>query len=188
MNVKLITAPTALAVDLSLLKIDLRIDDNTQDALLTAYINAAAEACEHRTKRKLMQQTWELALDAFPVGAIRLPFHACDSIESIKYIDSAGTEQTINSANYVLDNYGRVNWALPASSYYWPEAKEVANAVKVRFVCGVATAAELPASIKAWLNLAVRDIMACCPDGNSANVKDKRFYQSLLDQHISWEL
>lgn len=186
MGLKLITAPSALAVDLARVKEDLRIDDSVQDALLAMYIKAATEACEHRTGRKLMDQTWELALDAFPDSAIDLPFYKTSAIVSVKYIDTSGTEQTIINTNYTLDNYDRHNWMLPAVNYTWPNTLGVANAVKVQFKSGEVSNTDVPESIKTWIILAVRDIMLCCPDGDVSLAKGNRFYDSFLDQHIDW--
>lgn len=187
MGRKLITVPASLAVDLAKVKTDLRIDGSDQDALITTFINAATKACEHKIGRKIIDQTWELALDAFPDDAIELPFYKSTAIVSVKYIDTAGVEQTIFASNYTLDNYDRHNWLLPAIGYTWPDVQaDTANAVKVRFKSGDVATADVTENIQAWIILAVRDLMLCCPDGDVSLAKGNRFYDSFLDSEIDY--
>lgn len=156
MALKLITAPAEKPVTLAAAKLHCKVDVTDDDTLLTALIAAATEQAEHRTSRALITQTWELALDAFPAVEIELPLIPAASITSIKYLDAAGVEQTINNLEYGLDTYdSQRHWVIPASDFAWPGTYNAANAVKVRYVAGFGDAAAVPDSIKQWILLAV---------------------------------
>lgn len=103
MALKLITAPAALAVSLADVKTQLRIDGTDHDATLTAYIEAATQVAEHETGRRFITQTWEAVYDAFPCAAIELGLAPVQSVVSVKYLDTAGIEQTVSVVDYVLD-------------------------------------------------------------------------------------
>lgn len=156
MALKLITAPAEKPVTLAAAKLHCKVDVTDDDTLLTALIAAATEQAEHRTGRALITQTWELALDAFPAVEIELPLVPAASITSIKYLNTAGVEQTIDSLEYGLDTYdSQRHWVIPASDFEWPASYDAANAVKVRYVAGYGDAAAVPESIKAWILMAV---------------------------------
>ena len=107
---------------------------HSDDAYITGLVTAAREWTEEYLQRPIGTQTLELALDAFP-SDIELKADV-QSVESLKYIDSDNTEQTIGSTNYSLDNYSVPGWVLQAVDYSWPSTGSVGNAVKVRFIAG----------------------------------------------------
>jgi uncharacterized phiE125 gp8 family phage protein len=185
MALKLITAPAVEPLTLAEAKLHLRVTGSDEDALITSLIVAARRMAEQRSGRALCDQTWELALDAFPAGAIELPRPPVSSIVSIKYLDAAGADQTLAADQYALDNYGGQHWALPAQDVAWPGTLAAANAVKVRFVAGYGAAAAVPADIKAWLLLAIGTLYA----QRETVVADQAvelpggFWQSLLDPY-----
>jgi len=151
MGFKVITPPTE-PVTLAEARLHLRVTDTSEDALITSLITAARIYCEHYTQRAIGSQTLELALDEFPDGSIELPMSPVTAITSVKYIDEAGTEQTISSANYTLDDYSHTHWVIPAVDYVWPTPIDGANVVKVRYVAGAATT---PATVIAAMKLMV---------------------------------
>lgn len=153
MSLVLITAPAEEPVTLSEAKLHLRVDHSADDTLITALIVAAREQAEHKTGRVLVTQTWEQVLDAFPADEMRLDVPPVQSITSVKYLDEAGDEQTLDGAAYSLDAAKLPGWLFPASE--WPATYDGANAVRVRMVCGYGAASAVPATIKAWMLLHV---------------------------------
>ena len=103
------------------------------------WLEAAFAYCEHYTGRSLGSQTLELALDEFPAGDIQLPQGPVTSITSVKYYDTAEVLQTMDSADYSLDDYSDPQWLSPAYDTEWPDTLATVNAVKVRYVAGAAT-------------------------------------------------
>jgi uncharacterized phiE125 gp8 family phage protein len=155
MALKLIIPPSEEPVTLAEAKLHCRVDGDDDDALLTALIVSARQQAEHRTGRALLTQTWDLALDDFPCDEIDLQLAPVQSISSVKYIDEDGVEQTISSSNYALDSFGVQHLVVPAYNYTWPTPRDIHHAVKVRFVAGYASAADVPASLKQWMLLAI---------------------------------
>ena len=186
MAYKLITAPTSEPITKADVYLQCRIDSNAEDSLLDMYIKAAREEAEHRTNRKFLPQTWELALDAFPSNEIKLPFAPIASIFSVKYLDINGATQTIAPANYTLDNYGIEHFVLLAANQLWPTAMDAANSVKIQFIVGYTDVASVPTAAKQWMLLAISTWykyreMLVEPSGRNAIDLPRDFAQGLLD-------
>lgn len=148
MGLKLITAPAAEPITAAeiITKLGLTTGDvSTTD--LDALITGARQWAEEYTARAFITQTWELALDVFS-AAIEIPKPPVASITSIKYLDTAGIEQTLASTEYSLDDYSQPAWVTLAYGKSWPDIRDVSNAVKVRYVAGYGAAAAVPAPIK----------------------------------------
>lgn len=154
MSLDIITPPTIEPVTLAEAKLNLSIDGTESDLLIPRKIKAAREACEQQLSRAILEQTWELAIDAFPDGAIELARPRVLSIVSVKYIDTSGVEQTLSPTAYTLDASTLPGYVLPAYGTSWPTARDgTANAVRVRFTCGYgSTVASVPESVREWIN------------------------------------
>lgn len=66
MGLVLITPPAVEPVCLADVKAFLRIEDDTEDQIITDLITAAREYLENRTGRAFITQTWQLTDDGFP--------------------------------------------------------------------------------------------------------------------------
>lgn len=156
MALRLITAPTVLAVSLVEAKSHLRVDLSDDDTLITAMITSATEAAEQMTGRAIMPQTWELSLDAFP-DAIELTRTPVSAITSITYKNTAGAPIVLSNTLYALNNADDYGFAQVSPVYagVWPDTLSDINAVALRYVAGYANAAAVPESIKAWIKLQV---------------------------------
>ncbi len=158
MSLQLITAPATEPVTLAEAKAHLRVTTVDDDTLITALIVAARQTAENMTDRALITQTWEKSLDVFP-EAIELPKPRIQSITSVKYIDTAGVEQTLAGTEYLLDAASEPGWVTPAYDKAWPETRAVPNAVKVRYVAGYgATAADVPQIIRHAILLIIGEL------------------------------
>lgn len=154
MGTRLITAPSTTPVTLAECKAQANVSDTSMDSVIPAFIEAAVQEAELETGRALMTQTWERTFDAFP-DAIVLWRPPVQSVTSVKYYDPTNVLQTLNSGVYTLDNDSEPAWLLPSWGNSWPATLPVANAVRVRYVCGYADAASVPASIKQWIKMRV---------------------------------
>lgn len=161
MPLTLITAPSVEPVTLAEAKLQCRVDADltADDARIGVLISAVREQAEHEIGGALVTQTWERTLDAFPVsgGAIELGMPPVQSLVSVKYLDAAGTEQTLAPSAYTLDAVAAPGWVLPAAGTDWPAAGDYANAVRVRFVAGFGAASSVPAAVKAWMLLHIAE-------------------------------
>jgi len=147
-----ITAPAVEPVTATEVKAAARIDDTAFDAQIAIIIPAIRRLCETRLDRRLVTQTVELVLDAFPAAEIDLYLPDVQSITSVKYLDAIdGTEQTLASDQYSLDSASTPCWLLPAYDTDWPDTWDTTNAVRVRFVAGYGLAAAVPENVKLWI-------------------------------------
>ena len=90
MSLKLITAPTVLPISVADIKVDLKETGTARDTQIARLIASATERAEHELGRALLDQEWELIIDAFPVAEIELAMPKVLSITSVKYLDQAG--------------------------------------------------------------------------------------------------
>ena len=140
----LVTAPN-LAVNLGEVKDHLRVTHDEENFLISQYIRRAVAYAENRLSMKLMSQTWDYFMDAFPVGDILLPYPPLSSVTTIKYYDTDEAQQTIDTSDYRVDSV-----SMPARIEYvssWPTNFAKVNAVEIRFVCGYATKGDIPENI-----------------------------------------
>ena len=114
---------------------------SSDDTLLAALIQAAREYVEGYQNRALCPQTWELVLDNWPYDdCIEVPKTPLQSIADIKYKDSAGTETTWDSANYIVDTDSFLGRVAPGYGLNWPtETLYPAGGIRIRFVAGYTT-------------------------------------------------
>ena len=186
MALKPITAPAALAVTLAEAKAHLHVDASEDDAWITANITAAVSDAEHRLGRALVNQTWELTLDAFP-PAIELPNPPLASVTSVKYIDTAGIEQTLAGSAYTVDTDNEPGMLIPAYGTSWPATRATSNAVRVRYVVGYGIdGTTVPASIKAWILLRVGALYEHRESvliGQAMQAAPRDFADGLLDRY-----
>jgi len=87
---------------------------------------------------------------------IVLPVSSLIQVDSIKYIDTAGVQQTLSPALYLVDSHSEPPRILPAYGTQWPSTRQQPNAVEVLFTAGYGTtAASVPDGIKAWMKLRI---------------------------------
>lgn len=149
MKTVLVTAPTGMVVSLSEAKAHLRVDHASDDGYIQSLLAATVGWVENFTLRRLLTQTWKVFLDEWPDrNYIELPFGQLQSVTSIKYKDTDGTEYTMDSGDYTVDadsDPGRVVLDYGES---WPSATlHPSNPIYIEFVCGYG-----PHTIKAVTN------------------------------------
>jgi len=83
---------------------------------------------------------------------ILLPFPPLQSVDSIKYIDAGGVQQTLSSSVYKVDTVSEPARVLPAFGQCWPTTRQEINAVEVTFTCGYSA---VPEGIKRWMLLRI---------------------------------
>lgn len=128
--------------------------DITYDTELTIYIKAAREHVEKLTGTKLITQTVVLRADNFS-ALCRLPVVPLQAVTSIKYLDAADVEQTVDPAVYEPVLVGRRPFVRLKSGQAWPPARCVRDAVRVTVTAGYGAAAAVPAPVKQALLLLI---------------------------------
>ena len=138
----------------------MRQDGTDDDAVLTLAIAAARAKAENYTGTAIISQTWEQTLDEFPDAEIEAA-QAAGHVDHVAELRRHHRRHAGDpSGNYALDAATFPGWLLPAYGYEWPETRDQANAVTIRYETGYADAAALPGDMRAWLLLTAAFIYA----------------------------
>ncbi len=146
------SAPAETPVTLAEAKAHLRVTHTDEDTLITALVAAVTEHLDGRRGylgRCLVTQSWEYRIAAFPdCGVIEIPLPPLVSVESVKYIDDAGAEQTLATDQYVVDTATHIGQIRRAYDVDWPVTRDEDNAVRIAFTAGFGAASAVPQPIK----------------------------------------
>lgn len=144
---KVIQEPSVEPVDLDdIVKIDLRVDDTIEDDIVDLMIKAARQRVESMLGASLITQTRTIKMDYFPtVNTIKVLYGPLQSVETIKYYDSADQEITMDQADYWVDpDTDRI-----VIKNSWPATYDRPSAVTITYKAGYGDDATLvPADIK----------------------------------------
>jgi uncharacterized phiE125 gp8 family phage protein len=144
------TASTLSAVDVADAKAHLRITDNANDESIRQFIASATEEAEQYMGRGLLTQTWKLNLDWF-ANEMPLPMAApLQSITSVKYYDTDGTQQTLSTDYYSFDTVTRPGKVVLKPGQSWPsvQSERRNGRVEIIYVVGFTTADSIPERIR----------------------------------------
>ena len=188
MSLILITPPAVEPVTVDEIKAAGRIDNAAFDTQITTLlIPAIRQEAEHRLSRRLITQTVELLLDQFPCPsslAIDLTLPDAQAITSIKYLDSAGVEQTLSTSVYQLDPDHIPSRVLLKTGQSWPETQNLPSSVRIRYTVGYGNAGtDVPNSVRLWIIAHVVQALDH-PDGlDASGLKPLPFIDGLLDPY-----
>lgn len=134
-------------------------DDSTHDTHLTRLITAARQAIEALTGLQIITATWDLYLDQWPARQyILLPKSPATAVTSIYYAqDSDGVSTEWTNTNYILSTSRQPARVQLAYQAVWPSARYVADAIRVRFVAGYASASVVPELINSAILMLIDD-------------------------------
>lgn len=163
--IKVITPPTAEPLTLEEVKVNLRIVNPDEDDDVERMIRAARQMAEERLNRALMPQTLAFGADSFPStwsldGAacrtvLKVPRPPLIEIDSLKYIDTDGAEQTMPDTGYLVDGFSDPPTISAAPGTSWPSTRAQSGAVVVQYQAGYADAASVPEPIRQWMLLSI---------------------------------
>ena len=169
-----------------------------EDSLVDSLIIGARIYAEGYTNRQLVTATWYLYLDRFP-RVIQPPMPPLQATGfSIKYTDTAGAEQTLDSGEYQVDVKSEPGRIAPAYSKVWPSVRtQTLNVVTVEFQAGYGTAAsDVPFPIRQAIMLLVSDWFRYRQDtydrastdrGGKPFTQVPRSVDALLSQYKVWQ-
>ena len=162
---------TALPLDLTMLKLDLRISDDALDSVIAGqYIPAALAWAEGFLHRSLLARPHRWIVSAFPHGAdqtIYLPRGVVQSITDIEYSLNGSTVTLTGptsaspaGTNYQEDISGHRARILPNRGESWPSVdSDVPVPVQITYQPGWLTEATIPSDIKRGLTAYVYSSM-----------------------------
>jgi uncharacterized phiE125 gp8 family phage protein len=178
--------PDQPVITLAQAKLHLRVDFDDDDDLINAIITVAQEYAEERLGRTLINTGWRLTVDQFS-PAIELPNPPCISVQAVSYIDSTGTERTLDPCCYLLDSVAEPAYLVPAPGYSWPASQDRINAVWVDYSAGYgSTAANVPTPIVQWCKLAIGDMYENRNRSSDKPSVPQNFADALLDTYRMW--
>lgn len=206
----LITAPQADPVSLAEAKAHLRVDVDDENTLIAALITAARQYAEQITGRSLVNQQWLYTADSFPgagAGSMGVVWGAeysqpgnamllekgpVQSIDSIKYLDMTGAQQTLAPSVYTYDLATPLARVTPRFGQVWPLALPQIGAVQVAFTAGYGVdGSKVPQGIKQWMLLRIGALYENREEeitGRSVTVAPLSFVDSLLDPYRIWRV
>lgn len=129
---------------------------NPEDPLLLSYIQGATDeldGIDGWLNRALVTQTWQLTLNYFPRRSIRLPLPPLQSVTSIIYDASDGTETTLDASDYRVITDTDPGSVSPVSS--WPAVKDQCGAVRITYLAGYGDAEDVPEIIRNYIRARV---------------------------------
>ena len=129
-------------------------DETDDDTLISTLISAATTYCQEFQHRAFITQTRILYYDEFPL-MFHVPYPPLISVTSIKYIDTSGDEQTLDSGQYRVDIGNEPGRITEAYNCTWPSTRDVTNAVTLTYSAGYGAAADVPDTVKAAIKLLV---------------------------------
>ncbi len=155
MSVIVINPPEDPVVSLEEAKAHLRVDHDDDDDYIEGLVDVATATIDGPAGwlgRCLVEQTLEWRGDGFGWRDLRLPYPPIVDIESVKYDDDSGAEQTVPGATYrLLGQPSQPRMAL-VSGASWPSARCDGESVRVRYKAGwpVTTEGEGEGAVTTW--------------------------------------
>ena len=196
----LVTAPTEEPVSTAEAKLWLGISSVTHDALVAGLVAAARQWVETNYDVCLVTQTWDVSMDDFPVacwpenpdGAIEPTIYPVQSVTTVKYLDTNGTQQTVvNTLNVAYTLEAPLNMPVRILRAYdatWPDVRGIQNAVTLRLVCGFGAASAVPETIKTSIKLMVKLWYDNPEDMRLSGMPWERSARALLNNLFTWRL
>lgn len=129
------------------MKLQLRVDDNDEDALIRDCIETATNYAQKLTNRQFISATWDLKLDRLPGvrkdnpafdnrGNIRPPRPPLQSVTTFAYLDLDGNSQTLAATVYDVDTNSEPGRIYLKYDQSWPSIRSINDAVTITYVCG----------------------------------------------------
>lgn len=158
-----IIAPEIEPLTLAETKLYLRVDGNTEDALITELISVAREHAEAFLKRSLLTQTWRLTLADYTPECLHLPMGPVQAINEIRLMAQDGTNTVFSELLYTLDTVNEtIHFTTIPYSYR----------IEIDYVTGFENAEDLPKSIRYGMLSHIAALYDCRGESDTALPKD----------------
>lgn len=156
MGLKLLSGPGAEPVSIDEVKAHLRIDGNSEDALMSSLVLTSRLHIEAALGLALMTQQWQLVLDSWPAaGSVKLAIAPVQSITEVRIADKSGATTSVAASSYALEATGRPARIVPVEGA-WPTPGRKTGGIQIDFVAGFGAAAQdVPAPIRQALLLLI---------------------------------
>ena len=178
---KITTQPATEIFTLQEVKDYLKVDDTTEDTLITTLLQSARQAAERYLNQALITQTITEKLDRLQLSTIYLSVSPVISVSSFQYADSQNTTQTYNSSNYIVDTFEKPARLSIAYGKTWPTLYGNINDVTITYTAGYNTE---PSGVPMQIRQAILMMIADSYDNREDYVKKlPTASEYLLDQY-----
>lgn len=136
------TPAVGSAVDLTLLRSDLRLEDGIDDALVTLFANAAEQRIASMAGVRFLTEAIRVAWSPYAIGRthrVRLPVWPVASLDGISFFDGVSTIAEDLSL-YTLDRKNGDAWLEPVEGALWPHSVSRPAAIQVDLTVGYGAA------------------------------------------------
>lgn len=128
-----------------------------EDDLLTELIKTARLDVENDSRRQIITATWYYYLFVWPCGdRIKIPFGNLQSVTSVKWKDTDGTETTLTeNTDYLVElNGDQCGFIVLPYGVSWPSGTlHPSKPITIEFVCGYGLAADVPSTVKSAIKI-----------------------------------
>lgn len=146
-NYRLVTGPSTEPLTYAEAKAYLRLNDDSEQSLVTSMITAARGIVEGHIWMPLISQVWAMQFDKDELSQAVVNINKAPliSVDSVTYYDNTNSIATLSAASYESDIYGSpARFRLKVV----PLVYDRMNALQVNFTCGYSSAANVPQPIK----------------------------------------
>lgn len=136
---RLVTPPAARLITTEEAKAQLQVEHSADDSYIADLALTAEEyldAARGVTGRALVNQTWLLAMDRAPEGALALPVTPAASVTAIEYEGPDGETATFAAENYVLAGAPDRPEIVLAPGAAWPAVLDAPESFRVTYLAG----------------------------------------------------
>ena len=178
---KVTTAPATEIFTLQEVKGYLKVDDSTEDTLISTLLQSARQAAESYLNQALITQTITEKLDRLNHPTIYLSVSPVIAVSSFQYQDGVNSTQTYDAANYVVDTFLKPGRLSLGYGKTWPTLYGNINDVTITYTAGYNTE---PSGVPMQIRQAVLMMIADSYDNREDYVKKlPTASEYLLDQY-----
>lgn len=134
---KVVTPATSNPITLTEAKTHLKVDTTADDTFITNLIKSATSSAQEYTNRFFIATTIQQVGDKWE-DISNLLKSPVASVTNIKYVDTSGSLQTLNTDVYFVDDVNKPARIGLKPNQSFPEIIDRLNAVQVNYVVGIA--------------------------------------------------
>ena len=184
MGLKRTSDPALRVVSVELARDHIKNVHGSEVSHLSLCIDAATNHVEDICNRALITQTYQWTMDTFPDLPISVPRSPLQSITSIVYVDTNGSNQTWASSNYSVDTVSHPGRIGPSTSITYPSDIEtdIISNTTITFVAGYGdNANSVPAEYKQAILLMTATLFRNREQDVSEQLRENPVFDRLID-------
>jgi uncharacterized phiE125 gp8 family phage protein len=192
MRITVLTQPTVEPITLAEARDHLRLDatgspaTHEDDGYVELLIQAAREYVENITNRPMVQRQYKLTIPYW-CNVMELPYSTpLVSVDSVKYLDINGTQQTLASSIYDVVSDMQPSRIVRAYGQVWPSIRNVHNAIEITYTTGYAVGSpadyreNIPQALKGAVKMVVADLYENREQQQNVQLYKNRAVEALL--------